>query len=76
MRRSFSSVLGLAAAALGCAPPPLGGRDVAANAVWVVGGLLFGMLLVFLLVELYDGLRGAWRRRRGNDRPPDSEAER
>lgn len=72
MRRSFSSVLGLVAAAavLGCEQPPLGARDVAANAVWVVGGLLFCMLLVFLFVELYDGLRGAWRRLRGLDRPP------
>jgi hypothetical protein len=72
MRRSFSSVLGLAAvaAALGCEQPPLGGRDVAADSVWVVSGLLFGLLLVFLVVELYDGLRSAWRRLRGLDAPP------
>lgn len=72
MRRSFSSVLGLAAAAavLGCEQPPLGARDVAAHAVWVVSGLLFSLLLVFLIVELYDGLRTAWRRLRGLDPPP------
>lgn len=72
MRRSFSSVLGLAAAAavLGCEQPPLGARDVAAHAVWVVSGLLFSLLLLFLIVELYDGLRTAWRRLRGLDPPP------
>lgn len=72
MRRSFSSVLGLAAAAamLGCEQPPLGERDVAAHAVWVVGGLLFCLLFVFLFVELYDLLRDTWRRLRGLDPPP------
>jgi uncharacterized membrane protein YtjA (UPF0391 family) len=72
MRRSFFSVLGLAAAAavLACEQPPLGSRDVAANAVWVISGILFCLLLVFLLVEMFDWWRGAWRRLRGLDPPP------
>jgi hypothetical protein len=72
MRRPLSSALGLAAAAatLACEQPPLGARDVAANAVWVVSGLLFCLLVVFLVVEVLDWLRGAWRRLRGLDPPP------
>lgn len=58
-----------AAVLTGCGGPGLDYNPVA-HAVWWVGGAIFGVLVLILLVEVFDSLVRAWRRGRGLETPP------
>ena len=70
VRRGLAAALAAPLATTAACQAALTERNPASELIWWVGGLMFLVLVVILVVEVSDALWSRWRRLRGSDGPP------